>query len=111
METGDHEFGNDRNQSQIESPDQSNPGQNRIDVFRCPLSGTNTGNKSTVFPHVICDFVRIEDDRCVKVTEENNPEHVQHVVEWLTEPERIGNRAEESILSYDKSESLREGQN
>src|SRR5689334_23120115 len=110
MEANEQKFRNDGNKRQIERADKRNSSQDGIDIFRGSLSGTNSRNKSAVLPHVVRNFVGIENDRRVEVTKKDDTDNVQQVVDRLPDPQGRGNRLQIVILG-NKTKGLGESQN
>src|SRR5580700_4016740 len=46
--------------------------QNAVDMLRCVPPGTNPGNESSVFPHVVGEFGGVEDDPYVEKREKDD---------------------------------------
>src|SRR5947209_443345 len=88
VNTSDHPFRNKRDDDQVERSYQRDAGENLIDVIRSSLSGTDTWNKSPILPHVVGNFVGVEDNRHVEICEENNSDCIQQSVERLRSEER-----------------------
>ena len=85
MKSGNHEFRNDRNQRQIQRTDQSDARQNVAHVLGSAFARPDARNESAVLPHVVCNFIRIENDRRIEIAEENDADDVQQVVQRLAD--------------------------
>src|ERR1051325_8493800 len=108
VKPGYHEFRNDGNHCQVQSTDERNSRQDGINVFGCSFARTNSRYESSVLSHVVGDFIGIEDDRRVKVAEENDTQDIEQVVQRLTKSERVSNGTQETVLSHHQPECLRE---
>src|SRR5690348_1379737 len=81
VNTGDHPFGNERDDNQIQRAYQGDASQDFVNEVRSALSGTNAGNESTILTHVVGNFAGIEHDGNVEVGEEDNSDGIQERVE------------------------------
>src|SRR5262249_61558748 len=78
--------------------------------------GTMHKKNTAVFSHVVCHFIWIEDDRRIKVGEEDDAEDVQNVVERLTKAKCVGDASKNAaktrcVVPYREAQRLRERQN
>src|SRR5262249_30556328 len=85
-------------------------GQNIAHILGSAFPWSNARNKSAILPHVVCDFIRVENDRRIEIAEENDARQVQQVVQRLTNLDGINKRSQILVLA-DNSRRLGEGQN
>src|SRR5262245_35565211 len=115
VEARDHELWNDRNEREVKAANESDSGQDRVDVFGSSLTRPDTRNESAILSHVVRRFVGVEDDRRIEVGEEYDAEDVQQVVERFAESKRIGDAGKNTakargVIPYGQAERLRERQ-
>src|SRR5258708_16971654 len=107
VNTNHHHLGNKRNDDQVQRAHQSHASQNFIDVIGSPFSRPDARDKATVLTHVVGDFIGIEYDRNVKVSEENDRHGVQHGVQRLTPLQRLDQRSEIAVVAQTNEKRLR----
>jgi len=78
-----HQFRYQSDESEIEAAHESDPGKDVVDVLRRPLAWPDSWDETTVFTHVIGDFIRIVDDLRIEVAEEDDPAQIQQVVQGI----------------------------
>src|SRR3984957_7375273 len=111
VNAGNHPLGNKRNDDQIKRAHQRDAGQDFIDEIRGALARTNAGNKSAILAHVVGDFARIEDDRDVEVSEEDNSYRIENRIERLAPTQPADEIPEIAIVAQTVADSLRQSQN
>src|ERR1700676_4381883 len=79
-----HDIWNEAKNREINRADQGSSGQNLMHVIRSAAAGTNAGDEAAVLTHVVGCFVRIENDRDVKETEEDDQGHEEEHIKRLT---------------------------
>src|SRR5579884_2166589 len=82
-QTRKHDFRDDSDQSKVEAAHPCNLRKNFIQMIRCPLAGTNAGNKTSLLANIIRDFIRVINDRKIKVREENDEYNVTERIKGL----------------------------
>src|SRR5579875_3832914 len=71
-----HDFGDNGNQSEVKAAHPRNLRKNFIQMIGCPLAGADAGNKTSLLANIIRDFIRVIDDRKVKMRKENDEYNV-----------------------------------
>src|SRR2546430_6581467 len=108
---GDHPFRDERDDDQVESSHQRDAGENLIDVIGSSLSGTDTRNESAVLPHVVSNFVGVENNRYVEVCEKDDSYCIQQSVERLAPAKGVHHRSEIAVVPQSVTYRLRQRQN
>ena len=66
-----------------------------IDILRRLLSGTNAWNKGAGFLQVVCCFTRVENQRRVEETEEDDNRSIQDDIQWVTRRNLLGDHSQD----------------
>src|SRR5664279_5358891 len=98
LESHREELGNEGHNHEIEGADERDAREHVVDVVRGGLSGADAGDEAAVLAHVLGRVVRVEDDRNVEVTEEDDAERVEEVVERLPDGKLLGDLLHEVAL-------------
>ena len=91
VDAADHPLRNDRDNAEIDASHQREPGKDAIHIFLRALAGTNAGNKPTISPHIVGHPGRIKDDRDVEISEKDDADNVQKLVQRLAATQLIEN--------------------
>ena len=85
------------NAGQFSNGDFNNDGRADIFVFdRSALTGPDAGDETTILAHVVSDVVGAEDNRNIKVGEEDDRRDVKNFVPGLTRGQVLQDGAEET---------------
>src|SRR5215813_274676 len=80
VDTGQHPFRQQANQSKVYAADKGQALQNLADVFARVAARTDARNEAALLAHVVRELGRIEHDADVEKRERKNHRHVQNVV-------------------------------
>ena len=75
------------------------------------LAWTDPRDESTIFPHVVGNFIRVEDNRDIKVSKENNTDRVKKRVQRLAPAQPTNQVSEVAVVAQPVSNGLRQSQN
>src|SRR6266705_3557748 len=89
VNTGDHPFRKQANERQVHRADKRQPLQNLADMLGSGPAGPDAGNESPVFPHVVSEFRRVEDDADIEEREQQDQRHVNQGVQRFAPPQRV----------------------
>src|SRR5690242_9586201 len=79
----EHHLRNQRNQCKVKTAYPGNLCQNVVQMVSRPLAWADAGNESSLLPDVICNFVRIVNNREVEVGKEDNQDDVSQRIKRL----------------------------
>src|SRR5438477_4466839 len=89
VHAGDQDLRQDADGGEIDRADERDARQHAVDVVGGLPARADAWDEAAVFAHVIGRVDRIEDDRRVEVTEEDDADDLQHVVERLADADLI----------------------
>src|SRR5438874_6043712 len=95
---GDHELGNQGDQNQIQAADQGDASKNLVDVIGRAAARADSGNESAVFAHVVGHFVRVENNRNVKIRKEDDANTIEECVKRLAVGQPVRDRVKVAVV-------------
>src|SRR5207245_11287560 len=95
---GDHELGKQRAQNPIQAADQGDASKNLIDVIGSAAARADAGNESAVFAHVVGHFVRVENNRNVKIRREDDANTIEECVKRLAVGQPVRDRVKVAVV-------------
>src|SRR5579862_4141790 len=107
MDAGNHPFGNERNNDQIQRTHQGDVGEHFVDKVRRTFPRSNSRDESSVLPHVVGNLAWVEDNRDVKVCEENDANRVEEGIERLAPPQILDQRRKVAVIFQSITDGLR----
>src|SRR5258705_4176798 len=89
----DHPLGDKRDDNEVKRPDQGDMRQDVVNVVCGTFTRPNARNEPTILPHIVRNFVGVEDNGNIKVRKENDAKRVNHSVQRLAPVEGVEHAA------------------
>src|SRR4030042_3425656 len=97
VEPSDQNGGQDTDSRDIEGSSEGDAGEALVDILSGLLAGPDAREVSPDFLHVVSHIVRVEGDRRVEKTEEDDKTHIEKIVKDRTGPETVEDRLDPGI--------------